>query len=163
VDGGPVTRKEYFHDRSAPPVNSITPTAFAAVRDGRGCVLLVRRTDSGNWELPGGQVEFGESAVTAAEREVAEESGVSICVTRLAGVFTDPGHVMVYPATGEARQQFAVCFHAEPRCGEPQPDHDETCEAAWVDPAELARLPIHPSMRKRITHALNEPHIPYVG
>src|SRR4051812_13628167 len=93
----------------------MTPTAFAAVRDEQGRVLLVRRSDSGNWELPGGRVELGETATTAAEREVVEESGVAIKVTRLAGVYTDPGHVMVYPDTGEARQQFAVCFHALPR------------------------------------------------
>ncbi|MFD1519117.1 NUDIX domain-containing protein [Pseudonocardia yunnanensis] len=156
-----MAREEFFHDRSAPQANSIAPTAFAAVRDRRGRMLLVRRIDSGNWELPGGRVEFGESAIAAVEREVAEESGVSIRVTRLVGVFTDPGHVMVYPATGEARQQFAVCFHAVPRCGEPQPDHDETCDAAWVDPAELSRLPIHPSMRKRIVHAITRPHTPH--
>jgi ADP-ribose pyrophosphatase YjhB (NUDIX family) len=157
-----VAREEFFHDRSAPPANSIAPTAFAAVRDGRGRVLLVRRKDSGNWELPGGRVEFGESAIMAAEREVAEESGVSIRVTRLVGVFTDPGHVMVYPATGEARQQFAVCVHAEPRSGEPRPDHAETCDAAWVDPAELSHLSIHPSMRQRIVHALTQPNTPHV-
>ena len=48
----------------------MTPTAFAAVCDDHGRVLLVRRGDSGNWELPGGRVELGETATTAAEREV---------------------------------------------------------------------------------------------
>ncbi len=147
-------REQYYHDPQAPSVNSLAPTAFAAVRDERGRILLVRRVDDGNWELPGGRVEFGESASTAAEREVAEESGVAITVTRLAGVYTDPGHVMVYPSTGEARQEFAVCFHAQPVAGEPQPDHEETCEATWVDPSRLDVLPIHPGMRVRIDHAV---------
>lgn len=159
----PVARLEYYHDDSAPPANSMTPTAFAAVRDDQGRILLVRRGDSGNWELPGGRVELGETAVTAAEREVVEESGVTIKVTRLAGIYTDPGHVMVYPATGEARQQFAVCFHALPVDGQPHPDHDETCEAAWIDPTRLDELPIHPSMRLRIAQALNEPDTPHIG
>jgi ADP-ribose pyrophosphatase YjhB (NUDIX family) len=141
----------------------MTPTAFAAVRDDQARVLLVRRSDSGNWELPGGRVELGETAATAAEREVVEESGVRIKVTRLAGVYTDPGHVMVYPDTGEARQQFSVCFHALPVDGRPQADHDETCEAAWVDPARLDRLPIHPSMRIRIAHAISEPETPHIS
>jgi 8-oxo-dGTP pyrophosphatase MutT (NUDIX family) len=158
-----MARQEFFHDPDAPPATSIAPTAFAAVRDAAGRVLLVRRADTGNWELPGGRVELGESAVIAAEREVAEESGVTIRITDLVGVYTDPGHVIVYPATGEARQQFAVCFHARPVRGAPQPDHDETCEAAWVDPRELSRMPIHPSMGRRITDALSEPRGPHIG
>lgn len=157
-----MVRTEYYHDDDAPPANSMTPTAFAAVRDDRGRLLLVRRCDSGNWELPGGRVELGETATTAAEREVAEESGVTITVTRLAGVYTDPGHIMVYPSTGEARQQFAVCFHAVPVVGQPHPDRHETCEAAWMDPAQLQDLPIHPSMRLRITQALTEPNKPHI-
>jgi 8-oxo-dGTP pyrophosphatase MutT (NUDIX family) len=159
----PVTRQEFFHDDDAPPANSVTPTAFAAVRDDHGRVLLVRRRDSGNWELPGGRVELGETASTAAEREVVEESGIAIKVTRLAGVYTDPGHVMVYPDTGEPRQEFAVCFHALPVDGRPHPDHDETCGAAWIDPDRLDKMPIHPSMRLRIVHALTEPDTPHIA
>jgi 8-oxo-dGTP diphosphatase len=157
-----VARIEYYHDDSAPPANSLTPTAFAAVRDDRGMILLVRRSDSGNWELPGGRVELGETATVAAEREVVEESGVTIKVTRLAGVYTDAGHIMVYPDTGEARQQFAVCFHALPVDGQPHADHDETCQAAWIHPAQIDALPIHPSMRLRIVQALTEPDTPHV-
>jgi len=83
-------RNEYYHDVDAPAANSVTPTAFAVARDDAGWVLLVRRADTGLWELPGGRVELGESATVAAEREVAEESGVTVKVTRLAGVYTDP-------------------------------------------------------------------------
>ena len=60
-----MARIEYFHDPSAPAPNSLAPTAFAAVRDHHGRLLLVRRTDSGNWELPGGRVQLGESAEVA--------------------------------------------------------------------------------------------------
>ena len=89
--------------------------------------------DSGNCELPARGVELGETAATAAERKVVEECGVTIKVTRLAGIFTDPGRHGL-PATGEARQQFPVCSHALPVDGQPHPDHDETCEAAWIAP-----------------------------
>src|SRR5689334_1417221 len=131
---GAMARQEYYHDAAAPPANSLTPTAFAAVRDDLGRLLLVRRIDSGNWELPGGRVELGESAAQAAEREVAEEAGVTVKVTHLLGVYTDPGHLMAYPDTGEVRQQFAVCFHATPLDGQPRADRHETRAAAWVDP-----------------------------
>ncbi|MGQ0483164.1 MAG: CBS domain-containing protein [Pseudonocardia sp.] len=151
-------RREFYHDTHAPLPNSITPTAFALARDSRGRVLLVRRSDNGNWELPGGRIELGESAVAATVREVAEESGVVVALTGLAGVYSDPGHVMAYPDTGEVRQQFALCFHATPVSGTPHPDHDETSEAAWVEPGRVPDLPIHPSMRQRIRHGLLEPH-----
>jgi 8-oxo-dGTP pyrophosphatase MutT (NUDIX family) len=147
---------EYYHDPAAPPANSLWPTAFAAVRDSAGRVLLVRRADTLNWELPGGKVEPGESALDAVVREVAEESGVMISVTGLSGVYTDPGHIMVY-RTGEVRQQFSLCLHAVPVSGNPRPDLDEVINAGWRDVADLSRLSIHPSMRLRIEHALTYP------
>ena len=149
-------RAEYYHDPLAPKVNSMRPTAFASVRDGSGRLLLVRRGDTLNWEMPGGKIDFGESAPQACEREVLEESGVEVRVVGLAGVYTDPGHVMEY-VDGEVRQQFALCFHAEPVAGEPRPDHDETVAAGWFTVAEVAELDVHPSVRLRIDHAIGEP------
>ena len=129
---------------------------FAVVRDPAGRLLLARRADTRNWELPGGKVEIGESVLDAVLREVAEETGVRIAVTGLAGVYTDPGHVMVY-SDGEVRQQFAMCLHATPISGDPRPDHHEMIDAAWVGIADLQQLPIHPSMRLRIDHAISHP------
>jgi ADP-ribose pyrophosphatase YjhB (NUDIX family) len=154
---GTVARQaEYFHDPRAPRANSLRPTVFAAVRDGDGRLLLVRRSDTLNWELPGGKVDIGESAADTVVREVTEESGVQIFVRGLAGIYTDPGHVMVY-VDGEVRQQFSVCFHAVPLSGAPRPDGDETIDAAWFRTDELGQLPVHPSMRLRIDHAVHHP------
>jgi len=83
----------------------MTPTAFAAVRDDQGRVLLVRRRDSGNWELPGGRVELGESATTAAEREVAEESSVTIKSSGWPASTPTPGTVPVDGQGVEAHRQ----------------------------------------------------------
>ena len=144
---------EYYHDPEAPRANSLRPTVFAAVRDPDGRILLARRADTLNWELPGGKVELGESAVDAVRREVAEETGVVIAVTGVSGVYTDPGHVMVY-GSGEVRQQYALCVHAVVVSGEARADHDEMINVAWIVVEELGSLPIHPSMRLRIDHAL---------
>ncbi len=57
--------------------------------DGR--VLLIRRGDSGEWALPGGTVEWGETIVSTITREMREEAGVSeLTVGRLVGVFSRP-------------------------------------------------------------------------
>jgi ADP-ribose pyrophosphatase YjhB (NUDIX family)/uncharacterized RDD family membrane protein YckC len=159
----PMGRVQYYHDPAAPAPDRIAPSAFAVVRDDADRVLLVRRADDGRWELPGGRVELGESAVEAVEREAAEESGLIVKVTTLAGVYTDPAHVIVDPATGEARQQFAVCFHALPVAGEPRADGGEISEAAWVPADRLDQLPMHPAMRRRLAHAIAAPNHPDIG
>ncbi|HEU5469159.1 MAG TPA: NUDIX domain-containing protein [Actinophytocola sp.] len=151
-----VRKAEYYYDAAAPPANSVRPAAFAAARDPAARILLAQRADTRNWELPGGSVEPGESAVNAVVREVAEETGVLVTVTGLSGIYTDPAHVMVY-STGEVRQPFAVCLHAIPVAGQPRPDRDEMIDVAWIDPGELDGLPIHPSMRLRIEHAIGLP------
>lgn len=158
-----MARTEYYHDPNAPEPTSLAPSVFAVVRDDADRILLVRRADNGIWELPGGRVDLGESVTAAAVREVAEESGVQVKITRLAGVYTDPGHIIVDRDTGEVRQQFAVCVHALPLDGTPHPDDDETCEAAWVPTDRLDALDIHPTMRRRISDALREPGQPHLG
>jgi 8-oxo-dGTP pyrophosphatase MutT (NUDIX family) len=121
-------------------------------------VLLVRRADDGYWELPGGRIEVGESASAAVVREVAEEAGVTVKVTGLAGVYSDPGHVLAYPHERGTYQQLAVCFHALSPDHDAQPDQEETTAAAWFDPDHTTQLAMHPAMRQRLTHALAQPH-----
>ena len=147
------SRQVYYHDESAPLATVVTPSIFVAVRGAGGRLLLVRRCDTGAWELPGGRVDVGETAVQAAVRETAEEAGVQVHVTGLAGVFTDPGHV-IRSATGEVRQPFALVFHARAVGGDPRGDLHETSEAAWVAVADLAHLHIEPPGRRWITAAL---------
>lgn len=86
-------------------------------------------------------------------REVEEETGVTVELTGLVGIYTDPGHVMAYD-DGEVRQEFSVCFHARLISGQPRQDDTETKAAAWVEPADLPGPNIHPSMRRRIDDAL---------
>jgi 8-oxo-dGTP pyrophosphatase MutT (NUDIX family) len=150
-------RCQYYRDDSAPRPDDVLATAFAVVRDEAGHVLLVRRTDDGNWELPGGRIDVGESASAAAVREVAEEAGVEVNVTDLAGVYSEPGHVLAYP-DGRVHQQLAVCFRAWAVGGTPRPDGRETDAVGWFEPADTAGLPMHPSMRRRLEHALADPY-----
>ncbi len=67
-----------------------------------GSIVLVKRKNppfKGCWALPGGFVEYGETVEEAAVREVKEETGLDIKLTKLIGVFSDPnrdprGHVV---------------------------------------------------------------------
>jgi phosphoheptose isomerase len=68
------------------------------VRDVDGRILLEKRRDCGLWGLPGGRVEPGESISEAAERELIEETGLSIHVTRLLGVYSGPrDRILIFP------------------------------------------------------------------
>ena len=104
-------RSVHFHDPHAPRATTVVPSVFVAVRGPLEQLLLVRRCDSGSWELPGGRVDVGESAMSAALRETAEESGVHAMITGLVGLYTDPEHV-VRAVEGSVRQQFVVVFRA---------------------------------------------------
>jgi 8-oxo-dGTP pyrophosphatase MutT (NUDIX family) len=162
IDRAAVTRQVYYHDAEAPAATVVVPSVFVAVRWIGGRLLLVRRCDSGTWELPGGRVDVGESAVDAAVRETAEETGVRVVVTGFAGLFSDPGHV-VRSRDGEVRQQFAVLFRARALGGVPHGDLRETSEAAWVPPTEVAGLPMQQQSRLWIDQALSIGEPPYLG
>ncbi len=68
------------------------------VRNATGDILLERRSDNGLWGLPGGRVEPGESLLQTALREAKEETGLTIVVTRLLGVYSGPeDRIVSYP------------------------------------------------------------------
>jgi len=61
-------------------------------------ILLEKRSDCGLWGLPGGRIEPGESIAAAALREVKEETGLDIEITKLLGVYSGPhDRIVTYP------------------------------------------------------------------
>jgi 8-oxo-dGTP pyrophosphatase MutT (NUDIX family) len=161
IGRGATARTVYFHDSAAPRAEVVLPSVFVAVTEG-DYVLLVRRCDSGAWELPGGRVDVGETAIETAVRETVEEAGVHVRVTGLVGLFTDPGHV-VRSVDGDVRQQFVVVFRARAESGTPHGDLHETSDAGWVPVSELSRLPIEQPARLWIATALSADSSPHLG
>jgi 8-oxo-dGTP pyrophosphatase MutT (NUDIX family) len=158
-----VGRRDYIDDPKAPKANSVVPSVVVVVRDDRGRVLLIHKVDNDLWALPGGGHDIGESITDTAVREVREETGLEVKVVRLTGTYTNPNHVMAYD-DGEVRQQFSMCFEAKLMGGNAREDGVETKEVRWVDPPEIGALNMHPSMRMRIEHALDERRTsPYLG
>ncbi len=73
----------------APTEGYVTPKVDvrAAIFDEAGRVLLVHEVAADRWCLPGGWADVGDSPARAAVREVREESGFEVEVTKLVGVF----------------------------------------------------------------------------
>ena len=84
----------------------------AAIFNEEGKVLLTRRLDNGQWCLPGGGVEAGESPSEAVVREVSEETGLRVRVKRLVGVYSDPNQLVMY-VDGNKVQIVAIHFEVE--------------------------------------------------
>ena len=110
------------------------------VKEGR--VLLVRRgqpPSEGLWAIPGGRVELGETMQEAAEREILEETGLTIRARKPVYTFD----AIVRDDSGRVRFHYVIAdLLAEYVSGELQPG-DDACEARWVGPGELDGLPIN--------------------
>ncbi|WP_336318806.1 NUDIX domain-containing protein [Streptomyces lavendofoliae] len=157
-----MSRIDYFRDPKAPKANSVVPSVTVVVRDDHGHLLLIHKTDNDLWALPGGGHDIGERIGDTAVREVEEETGIRVEVDNIVGLYTDPDHVLAYD-DGEVRQQFSICFRAHPVGGSLRTSN-ESKEVRWVDPVDLDGLDIHPSMRLRISHGLDETRgEPYIG
>lgn len=109
----------------------------AVPRTADGRILLVRRTDTGTWALPGGTLEWGEQLSEALPREIEEETGAQwISLGRVTGVYSRPDRDLRFHAV-------TVCVLgevAEPIAGPQNPV--EIAEARLFEPdalpAELA-------------------------
>ncbi|WP_219419300.1 NUDIX hydrolase [Pseudonocardia nigra] len=154
-----MARTDYLDDPDAPKATSIVIAASSFVLDDRGRLLMIRRTDSCLHALPGGRHELGETMTETTIRETAEETGITIAVTGLIGVYSNPAHVVEF-SDGEVRQEFSICFRGKPVAGEPR-DSDESSEVRWVERADLPSLDIHPSIRLRIEHGFAHRTEPY--
>jgi ADP-ribose pyrophosphatase YjhB (NUDIX family) len=154
-------RRQYFDDPSAPIPTTIVPAASAAVRNHAGDLLLEWRRDNNLWTLPGGTMHIGERLIDTAVREVNEETGIAIQITGLVGIYTDPRHIIAYD-NGEVRQQFNICFAAQPTGGTLRAS-SESHAVRWVPIDQLPDLPIHAAIRLRIDHALSNHPQPYLG
>ena len=67
------------------------------IENDKGQVLLQRRSDTGEWCVPGGALDVGETYVQAATREVWEEVGITVRHLRLFGLYSGDDRMITYP------------------------------------------------------------------
>lgn len=98
--------------------------------DGR--ILLVRRGDTGEWALPGGTLEWGETLTDAIPREVAEETGATVVrLGQVTGVYSRPDRDLRFHAVTIC----VACDVREPVLG--PKNKLEIWEARLFEPADV--------------------------
>jgi len=124
----------------------------AILLDEDGKFLLTQRTDNGQWCLPGGAAESGETVAEACIREVFEETGLHVRVTRLVGVYSHPDQLVVYK-DGNKAFIVAIHFEAEVMGGELGLSN-ETTGFGYFTVEEMQTLEMHGRHKERILDTL---------
>jgi 8-oxo-dGTP diphosphatase len=104
-------------------------------------VLLVQRGKEpglGKWAFPGGKVQFGETTIQAALRELYEECGIAARIGKLIGLYD-----VIQPDF-----HFTIaCYFADQSEGEVVAGSD-AADARWFDVSEISQLPLASNIAK---------------
>jgi 8-oxo-dGTP diphosphatase len=133
-------------DTYTPPKHIVS--AATIVINEQGELLLIKGPRMG-WEMPGGQVEEGESLKEAAIRETMEESGIEVEVTKFCGIFQNVDQ--------------SICntlFLAKPVGGTPTTS-SESLEVGFFPIEQALEMVSYPNFKERIKYCLDEGTHPF--
>jgi 8-oxo-dGTP diphosphatase len=132
-------------DSGAYPDKPRVAVGAVVIRD--EAVLLVRRgkpPGEGRWAIPGGSVRLGESLQAAAERELLEETGVTVKAGQPVLTF----ETIRKDAAGRVAYHYIIIdLEADYVAGRPQAA-DDAADARWVTKDELPELDVVPATRR---------------
>ena len=121
------------------PDRPVVGIGAVVIRDGK--VLLIRRgvaPGRGLWAVPGGSLELGETLQQGAEREILEETGITIRAREPIYAFDfferDPD--------GRIRFHFVIVDLAADYIRGDVKGADDALEARWLAPGDLDHLPV---------------------
>ena len=118
----------------------------------RETVLLTLRSDNGQWCLPGGRIDPGESVTEGCEREIFEETGLQVRVIRLTGVYSNPNQLIIYP-DGNKAHVIVLTFEVEQTGGELGLSN-ETTDARFFPVAEAVQMDLFHGHAEQIRDTL---------
>ena len=123
-------------------------SAATIVLNSKDEFLLIKGPKRG-WEMPGGQVEEGESLTAAAIRETKEESGIDVEILKFCGIFQNV--------------EKSICntlFLAKPIGGTPTTS-PESLEVGFFPIEEALEMVTVGNFRQRIEYCLDATKYPF--
>ena len=115
------------------PAHPVVGVGAVVVQDGKA--LIVKRGHEprkGEWSLPGGRVELGESLVDATRREIKEETGLDVAVGPIVEIFD-----RIHHHDGRVRYHFVIVDYLCTCTGGELCAGDDAEAAAFVGEEEL--------------------------
>lgn len=122
------------------PKHSVSVAGIVVDDDGQ--VLVIQRQDNAHWEPPGGVLELGEAPADGVCREVFEETGISVAVEELSGVYKNMSRGII-----------ALVFRCRRLTGRPTASR-ESRTVAWRSKSEVIR-DMDPAYSVRVTDAFD--------
>ncbi|MEM9324419.1 MAG: NUDIX hydrolase [Bacteroidota bacterium] len=101
----------------------------------KGEILMVQERVDSKWTIPGGWADIGLTPAENVMKEVKEETGLDVKISRLLAVWDKKMH----PHPPQPHYVYKMCFLCEHTGGTLQKAFD-TLDARWFDPAHLPEL-----------------------
>jgi 8-oxo-dGTP pyrophosphatase MutT (NUDIX family) len=111
-------------------------TVAVLVKDDHGGILLMKSSDTGQWQTIGGAIDPDETPGHAASREAKEEAGIDVHLGPVVAVLGGPKYRWTYP-NGDRAAYVTTVFEATVASGSPMADGEEAVEVAWWERADL--------------------------
>jgi ADP-ribose pyrophosphatase YjhB (NUDIX family) len=119
----------------------VIPCVGAVIKDSAGRLLLIKRghePGKGQWSVPGGRIEPGETDQEAVVRETREETGLIVAPGPLIGSVRRPA--------GQPGTELDIRDYAAAIVGGRLTAGDDADDAMWAGPGELDALPLTPGL-----------------
>lgn len=131
----------------------LMPGVGALVRDAACRFLIQLRAEDGEWSLPGGAIEPGETPAQAVRREVQEETGLLVEPVRVRAVLGGEHFRNTY-LNGDTVEYCVILFDCRVVGGALSTADPETQLLEWYHPEEIP--PLSPSMPREVFHPGSE-------
>ena len=128
------------------------------IENEKGKVLLQRRSDTGEWCVPGGALEPGETYIEAATRELSEEVGIKVSDLKLFGLYSGADREIHYP-NGDVVYSLSVIFITRSFTGEISDSDSEVLEHRFFDKDSIPKELFYPDARPILDWAKGEKEI----
>lgn len=148
--------KFYYQNPEAPIPEKQTIGVMAIVKN-NGKILLEKRSDNCEWGLIGGSVKQNETFLEAVQREVVEETGLTIHNFKLIGTFSDPSRIACYP-DGNVVRIISILYETEIGNDYNLMVSEESLDLKFFDKNEIMNLQIVATHKHVLESYLSNPN-----